>query len=1143
MHLTAFCNEVSLRKLITKTNLTIYKFRKNRQIFLSMRLITFILIAAIHLHATGFSQISLSEKNAPLEKVFKSIEKQSGYVFFYDLVLLQQAKSVSIKVKNAQLDEVLIDCFKDQPLTYSIVGKTIVVKQKEELKINNPNPVEKPLNPNTTITGTVTDAKGKPLEGVSVLVKGTTTGVYTDKDGKYTLSNVPDNATLVFSFVGMKTQEFLNDGKTTFNVTMSEALVAMDAVVVVGYGTQKKGNLTGSIASIKSEKLTIAPVSNTSNALAGQLPGLVAVQSSGQPGADAASLSIRGFGSALVIVDGIESSLNNLDANQIESISILKDGAASIFGARAGNGVILVTTKRGNNQKPEITLNTSMIRQGVTKILKPASSGQRSEMEREAWIQSGKPEATAPWTTQQVQKFYDGTDPAFPNTDWYKELLRDWTPQQQHNLSVRGGSEKIKYFGILSYMDQETMIKTNGGNFKRYNIQSNIDAKITDDLSMQLDFAAISENNLTNVRGMGINNAMWQDYWNTLPYYPAHLPDPTKVPFAYGAGTGGMHITSNMDIGGYNKDITQSLFGTVALKYNIKAVKGLSVKAFANYNKYYNTKKSFSRPVDFWTYEPTSKVYTNAGSYGTNASLSQSGSNWSTFTQQYSLNYDNTFNKDHHITALALYEAIDYASENYSASRINFLTPSIEYLFAGSTVGMSNNGSGSEMGRKSYVGRFNYGYKDKYLLEAIFRADASAKFPADKRWGYFPSISLGWVMSKEGFMKQFSKLDNLKLRASYGQSGNDGVGNFQYLAGYQYGATYILGAGPQQGLISTGLANPNLTWERMKISNLGVDFSFLNRKLYGQLDAFYRERSGIPATRITSLPSTFGSPLPPENLNSLNDRGFEFNLGTAGKIGEVSYDVSGNISWTRSKWDNFDESEYTDPDQKRLYQKSGQWTDRTIGYISDGLFTSQSQIDKLTFDQDLQGNTTLRPGDIRYIDKNGDKKLDWKDQVDIGKGTRPQWMLGFNANLKYKNFDVSALFQGAFGYNTYVNLYGTRPTGIFSTLLYESRWTTISNDPNAAAPRLGGAGTNNLISDYYYKKEGYIRLKIASFGYSLPKQWLNKIGFSQIRVYAAGTNMLTFSKLSKFSIDPEAPNVGYYYPQQRTISFGVNASF
>ena len=1076
------------------------------------------------------TKLSIEFKNSSIENVLNYIESCTEYSFMYDNKKIDISHEVNINVKNQTIESIIDQLF-ENGVNYQMIGKHIIITPKE-------SQLSTSTQQSHSIFGKVTDSSGASLPGVSVVIKGTTNGTITDADGKYTLSNVPGNATLQFSFVGMKTQEISASGKTTINVVLAEITVGIEEVVAVGYGTQKKGNLTGSISNVKSEKLTIAPIASTTNALGGQLPGLVAKQTSGEPGADAASLSIRGFGGALVIVDGIESSLNNLDANQIESVSILKDGAASIYGARAGNGVILVTTKRGSNQKPTFTVNSSLTYQGITKMLKPGSSGQQTEMQREAWIQAGNSESTAPWSADAVQKFYEGTDPLYPNTDWYHELIRDWSPQQQHNISVRGGSEKIKYYGFIGYMDQETIFKKNGGNYQRYNLQSNIDAKITDDLSLQLDIASYVDDNLTNARGMHVGGNIWQDYWYTRPWYPAHLPDSNKVPYADGAGTGGLHVTSNMAIGGYTKSISQDFKGTVSLTYNIKAIKGLSAKAFANYDKSYDTYKLFQRPVNLWKYDPTSQIYTLAATYGTKASLNQSASNASVFTQQYSLSYDNTF-KDHHITALALYESIDYKGDTLYASRINFLTSAIDQMFAGSTTGMSNGGSATEMGRKSYVGRLNYSYKNKYLLETIFRADASAKFSSSKRWGYFPSVSLGWVISQEEFMKQYGNLDNLKLRASYGQSGNDAVGNFQYLSGYAYGATYLLGSDPQQGLVSTGLANPNLTWERMKISNLGIDFSFLNRKLYGEADAFYRERSGIPVTRNATLPSTFGASLPSENLNSLNDRGFEFNLGTAGKIAEVSYDVSGNISWSRSKWDHYEESDYTDPDQLRIYKKSGKWTDLTFGYLSDRLFTSQSEIDQLKFDEDLKGNKSLRPGDIRYKDVNNDGILNWKDQVDIGKGTTPHWMVGFNTNFKYRNFDLSALFQGAFGYYTYIkNL-----SSMLSTLTYNSRWTTDNNDPNAIVPRLGGNAVNSYLSDYYYKKSGYLRLKSASFGYNLPKSLLDRISFSQVRFYVSGTNLLTYNRLNKYGQDPEAPNTGWYYPQQRTISFGVNASF
>ena len=332
-----------------------------------------------------------------------------------------------------------------------------------------------------------------------------------------------------------------------------------------------------------------------------------------------------------------------------------------------------------------------------------------------------------------------------------------------------------------------------------------------------------------------------------------------------------------------------------------------------------------------------------------------------------------------------------------------------------------------------------------------------------------------------------------------------------------------------------------MTWEKIKIYNAGFDFSLWKRKLYGEGDVFYRERKGIPGTRISTLPSTFGASLPPENLNSLNDRGFELKLGTSGNVNDFSYDLSGNISWSRSKWDHYEEPVYTDPDQKRIYQMSGRWTDRQYGYLTDGLFTSQDQINSLTFNQDNQGNVSLRPGDIRFKDVNKDGKLDWKDQVEIGKGTVPHWMVGFNTSLKYKNFDLSALFQGAFGYYNYVVLtHGNLPP----ELVYNLRWTEKNNDAHALVPRLGGASTNGMVSDYYYKKAGYIRLKSLSIGYNLPKQLIEKVKLKGVRIYFAGYNLLTFDKLKKYGTDPEAPSglSGYYYPQQKTLTFGANIS-
>ncbi len=1105
----------------------------HKKTLLVMRNTLFILLISAFqsLALGGYAQntlLSLDVKNSTVKEVLQQIEQKSEFYFLYNSELVDVQRKIDISVNNESINEILNKVFSDGTVDILVRDRHIILTTAGESVSQQ----------NRRISGKVTDSNGVTLPGVSVVVKGTMTGMITDANGNYSLANIPENAILQFSFVGLKMLEVPVGGKTVISVVMAEETVGIEEVVAVGYGTQKKGNLTGSIASVKSEKMTIAPTSSTSNALVGRLPGLVAKQSSGMPGYDAAELNIRGFGGALVIVDGIESSLNNIDANQIESVSILKDGAASIYGARAGNGVILVTTKRGQSQKPTITLNSSYSLQGVTKILKPAGSGQRSEMEREAWIESGKPEGTAPWSADQVAKFYAGNDPAYPNTDWYNYTFRNWAPQQNHNLSIRGGSEKISYYGFFGYTDQETMIKKNGGDYSRYNIQSNIDASVTKNLKMSIDLSMAFENRHFPVRGLNNGGYFWQDYYSTKPWYPSTLPDPTKVAWG-GIDVGSVATVSNIDLMGYNLDKRQNFRGTISFTYDFEKIPGLKAKAFVNYSDNLGYTKSFSKPIKFYTYNPANQTYNDAASFN-QSNLSEGFGKSNVLTQQYSLNYDHTYNKIHRVSALALFEGIDYHSNSLSAFRSNLLTPAIDQMFIGSTTGMGNNGSASEMGRVSYVGRLNYSYKDRYLLETIMRADASAKFPKENRWGYFPSVSLGWVISQENFMKGIIALDNLKLRTSYGQSGNDAVGNFQYLSGYSLRGSAILDDAGQPGIYITGLANPLLTWEKLIIYNAGLDFSFLNKKIYGTGDAFYRERNGIPATRITSLPSTFGSSLPPENLNSLNDRGFELVLGTSKTTGDFTYDINGNISWSRSKWNYFEEPDYTDPEQKRINQHSGQWTDRTMGYVSDGLFTNQAEITALDYVySDLGGNSSLRPGDVKYKDLNGDKKLDWKDQKDIGKGTMPHWMYGMNFLLKYKDFDFNGLFQGAFGYNTYINLQQYP-----NSVEYDLRWTEKDNNTNALVPRLGGAGTNFYTSDYRYKSTSYLRLKTASFGYEVPKYLLDKAGISKLRVYVAGTNLLTLSKLNKYGVDPETPSGSIMvYPQQRTISLGLNMSF
>ncbi len=999
------------------------------------------------------------------------------------------------------------------------------------------------------VKGTVRDTQGNPLPGAMVQVKGTAVHVLTDSKGSFSMDRVPTSAVLEISFLGMMTQEIRAAGRT-LDITLKEDTELLGESVVVGYGSQRKGLVTGSVASVKNEKLTGAPVGNVSNLLGGQLPGILSKQTGGQPGDDSATLSIRGFGNPLIIVDGVESSLSMLDPWQIESVSVLKDGSASIYGARAGNGVILVTTKRGSVQKPTINLNASFTLQGSTRINQPQNSGQRAQLQRDLHFNQGRDEASAPYTADQVAKYFAGNDPNYLNTDWFAQTIRNFAPQQNHNVSISGGTERLRYYGFFGVNTQETIIRKDGGNYTRYNFQVAVDARILDNLTLNVDVNSVWENRYFSYLGLFGGSNFWSQLYASDTKLPYQLPNPEYLAYG-GIGYGNIVAAGSTELNGYTRTRSNNTRLSATLRYDVMALPGLSLKAFVSDQETNGKQKEFRRQLAFYRYSPFTKIY-SLDRMGQDPTQLSENSSWSrTFTQQYSINYENLFADAHRVMAMVLFEGITYQSDWLQGSRPGFISYAIEQLSAGDPADSFANGGASEMGRASWIGRLNYSFKDRYLIETILRADASAKFPKESRWGFFPSVSLGWVITQEDFLRNSRVVDNLKLRLSYGASGNDSVSNFAYLSGYGMDGQYKLEETTYQGLYVTGLANPTLTWEKMSIYNVGLDFGLWSRKLYGSIDAFYRQRTGIPGQRRNSLPSTFGADLPVENLNAIDTRGFELLIGTHLRAGDATIDLSGNLTWARSKWLFFDEPDYEDPDQDRLNRRTGQWTDRTLGYKSDGLFASFEDIVALPYNYEALGENTkkaLRPGDIIYKDLNGDGVVNWRDQDDIGSGSMPKWVFGINASFFWKGLDANLLFQGAFGYSVNVDL-----SSVPTAFSYDHRWTLENNDTRALVPRYGGSSTNGLASDYRIHNAAYIRLKDASVGYTLPQRWTRKIHLDRVRFYIAGTNLFTLSTLSKYGVDPEVPDgngpsgerisLVYYYPQQRTISFGLNLTF
>jgi TonB-linked SusC/RagA family outer membrane protein len=1002
-----------------------------------------------------------------------------------------------------------------------------------------------------SVSGKVTDSGGQILPGVTIVVKGTTQGTITNDDGFYSLTNIPDGSTLQFSFIGMRTQE-INIGKqTTINVEMEVDAIGIEEVVAVGYGTLRRGEVTGAVATVSSEKLNISPVASANNLLVGQVPGLVSRQTSGEPGKDAASLNIRGFGGALIIVDGIERSFNDIDPNSIESITVLKDAAAAVYGARAGNGVILVTTKRGVEGEPQFQLNSSLAYQGFTDWPKTLSAGQYTQLWLETQKGDGVPEQNWTFTEEEVQKYHDGTDPRYPNTNWFDVLVRKWSPQQQHNLSMRGGTKEIKYYAMFGTLSQEGFVKTGDHQYNRYNLLSNVDAKLSDNLSASINISIINSNLVAPIRsytgGGDARNIMFQDLIVVQPMYPAYYPDRTKIPDVNLAFN--PIAFSSIDIGGYRKRRLTESSMSGSLDYNIPFIEGLKANAFVNYLQIDIKNKTWTKQQTTYRYDWDNDVYTpvikaqTALNQGTNANY--------TLTGQFSLHYRNSFAK-HNISALALYEIIDQYGEGISGGRRNYLTSSIDYLYAGGQENQTISGNANEFGRIGYVGRVNYNYDHKYLLQLTARYDASPKFAPDNRWGFFPSVSAGWRISEESFLRDNSTIDNLRLRLSHSKSGFDATGNFQYLSGYELGQGVIFGNSVIPALFTTGLANPDIFWEEMTQTNAGIDFAFFGERFFGELDAFYRLREGMLATRVGSLPNTFGASLPAENLNSQSNRGFELMLGTRGRARSFRYNVEGNISWQRAYWEHFEEPEYTDHDDIRIRMQTGQKVGRQFGWLSDGLFTSQEEIDAHPLNQDNRGNVTIKPGDVKYVDISGpdgvpDGRLDWRDWVELGGSETPEIFFGLTSLLEYKNFDLKFLLQGATRSTIRIQPERYVRPNVAAANIIDQRWTPENNRADARFPRTTFApANNNKFSDFWAIDGTYIRLKMATFGYSLPAALLNQYGINAVRLSISGTNLFTIApEAKKLGIDPESPSGGatLYYTSQRTFSFNLSLSF
>jgi len=1088
------------------------------------------------------AEISIKANQKEIKTILSKLQQSYSIPFIYSPDAIQADRKISLDVQNQKLSYFLEKMLQPLGISYKVINEKILLYNLENKDLYQVKEYSAMVLA-VTVKGKVTDENNEPLPGVSILVKGTTSGTTTDVNGSFQLL-VPDNANvLVFSFLGYVRQEIELNNKDIINVQLKPDDQSLEEVVVVGYGTQKKVNLTGAVSTITAEKLSVVPSANVSTLFYGNLPGLIPLQRSGEPGADNVSLSIRGFSNALVVVDGIVGrDFSRLDPTEIESVTILKDAAsAAVYGVSGGNGVILVTTKKGNIGKPMFNYTMNYGVQHVTKYPKFVNSEEYAILKNEAAVNLG---GATIYSQDEIQKFRDGTDPNYPNFDYYDYMVRDNPPQMQQNFSLRGGSEKIKYFFLLGQFSQASMWKGGNQDYAKYNFRSNVDVNITDnlDISVSLGGRVEDRNNLIQSSYL---MASWMQYqW---PIVNPKTPDGKIASTNYG-----LTAYLDRDLTGYIKDQRNVYEGALSVNYKIPFVKGLSTNVKASRDMYLQDEKQWLKKYNTYAWNEAKQISTMVGSRGVDQLVLN---NWKSSASriQSSLNYDRTFARVHNIKGLLLYEVSEDQATNFQAARTNYVVP-IDQIFAGPDLGKSNSGGASDNGRESYVGRLNYDYSGKYLFEYSFRYDGSAKFPPERRWGYFSGLSAGWRISEESFIKDnFTAIDNLKLRGSWGKLGSDNTGNFQYLTGYTYpSGNYILGGGiVTNGMVDSGTPNPNITWEQSQIFDLGVDMSLWKGLLEIEADIFYRKREGLLARRTTQLPSTYGATLPFENLNSDDARGFEILLGHRSNIGDVKYRLSTNLSYSRLKNRHLEQRTFNSQYDRWRNNGEDRWNNLYWGYKAIGQFQSKEDIYSSPI-QDARVNSTLRPGDIKYEDFNKDGVIDAQDVQIIGRGGTPELNYGLGINAVWKRITVDMNWAGASNFNVQQQGFLIHPfsNGMNAYAFFMDRWHREDlSDPNSKwiqgkYPSTVNAGSpnNNLNSSFWLLDATYLRLKSLSISYNLEGEFLKRYGVQSLAVALSGQNLLTISRLG--AIDPETPSGRLsYYPQQKTYNIGINIKF
>ncbi|MDL2208214.1 TonB-dependent receptor [Parabacteroides sp. OttesenSCG-928-O15] len=1088
----------------------------------------FLFVCAFQLVATNTdaqnTKIELHSNTISVRQLISEIEKQTDYLVLFRNNDVDVNRLVHVDNKNNEVTAHLEAAFKDTNIDYEFQNKYIVLSQKSREQA-----AQLPQQSGRSITGTIVDERGEPIIGANVMEQGTTNGIVTDVDGKFALTVSP-NAVLIVTYVGYLTQRINTAGRNSLSIVLSEDMQTLEEIVVVGYGSQKKANLTGAVNTVKSDQIANKPVTSLVSALAGEAAGVTVTQRSGQPGPDQGEIRIRGVGTwgnaaPLVLVDGISMDINNVVPSEVESVSILKDAAsASIYGSRAANGVILITTKQGEKGKIKLNYDGNIGFQTPTRIPEMVSSWQYAELYNQGMANEGR--ASDLFPAERIARMKAGGDPdrLEGNTDWYKEALNWAAPQQIHQVSATGGNDRMTYMGMLGYSNQQGIIPSTS--YERFNTRINTKTQLTSWLNLAFNMSYI--NGTREEPADGAQNAFMY-IARALPHIPTKFSDGTwsyysiqKNPIRFANGDYGL-----------NKISTSAT--SVQISPEITPIKGLLIKGVLGYESNTVLNKTFNKIVEYEDFEPAGQSSLLDGA------RNKQTDRWSLYrnlTANASATYEIDLGKNSFKVLLgASAESFKYA---YTlASRQDFPNNDFTEINAGDPNTSAAEGNSTYSALVSAFGRLNYVYDDKYLFEANFRYDGSSKFARGNRFGLFPSFSVGWRLSEEAFFENLkAHIPNLKLRASWGKLGNQQISDYQYLSTFGSSGAYLFNGAINSGYAETVMGNQAITWETAKNYNIGIDFSLFDNRLQTVFDWYKRDTEDI--LLALKAPATLGISPSMQNAGSVENKGWELSINWQDKINkDFSYRVGFNLSDVKNKITDL--RGYKSPTNSLTIRIEGQPIDALFGWETLGICVNEEQFEEhKAVMRTYNGNWNI--GDLIIHDRSKDGKIGAEDKIVMGNQI-PRFTFGVNLGFEYKKLDFSCFFQGVGKADGYVTNIMLKPLNNISARMdhYTDSFNPADPNPKAYYPRLLATYEYNYDQNlsYWVQDASYIRLKNVQLGYTFN---FPKLGIEKLRLMFSGENVFTLTNFIAW--DPET-RVGSssMYPLVAVYSFGVNVTF